>query len=387
MRAQVVIPVIASTLILVSTLFINQAFALPLDNEWQIREQEITTLQTVGCTFVTDSTRILIQMFPDKTKVGFCHMFKVFDKADIQNKILNVTWNQDLDFFTFSRISVFDGAYDRNNATQFPLDPIAFTFSGFTRALPEGLQGGGQLHTVFRTDRFNPTTDPPDSINMTLAGSTLPQVTIAITFRDGSTSTRFAGGIDEIKIIDFAKWDWDSSSSVTMAVTGTQNDIGVTNANLTDLINGSLKITKNVTSGNAVFNFTVTNSTFTQPLSINTTATNMTAPITLTPGFYDVTETVPLNWDLINASCGVVGESFTNPTISNVSINVSDEIECIFENSLDENAIEKQQEAIEESNMAIEEACTTIEGIILSLISLVIPIPQEIQDLVDLHCT
>ncbi len=235
MKASWAVPVIASILILVSTLFINQAFAVP-DDEWQLREQEITTLQTVGCTFVTDSTRILIQMFPDKTKVGFCHMFKVFDKADIQNKILNVTWNQDLDFFTFSRISVFDGAYDRNNATQFPLDPIAFTFSGFTRALPEGLQGGGQLHTVFRTDRFNPTTDPPDSINMTLAGSTLPQVTIAITFRDGSTSTRFAGGIDEIKIIDFAKWDWDSSSSVTMAVTGTQNDIGVTNANFTNLI-------------------------------------------------------------------------------------------------------------------------------------------------------
>jgi len=92
-----------------------------------------------------------------------------------------------------------------------------------------------------------------------------------------------------------------------------------------------IKITKNAIGGNAIFNFTVSNSTFTLPLSINTTATNMTTPITIDPGLYNVTETVPAGWTLDASNCLING--VPQNTTLNINITAGDSVECVFEDT------------------------------------------------------
>jgi len=203
---------------------------LTANDEWQLREQEFNVAATVNCDFVTNSTRILVELFPDKALQGYCHVFKVFDKSDIIGKDLKVTWNSSLDF-TCSRIFVLDGSYDRNTASDFPLDTSSgCNLIGFSNPLKGA---GTRLHLIFSDSNFSTKTD---TITMTLAGSTLPQITIGIGIKDQDGNDRPAIGIDEVEIVGFAKWDWDSSSSATLAVTGTQNDLGITTVTAQSLL-------------------------------------------------------------------------------------------------------------------------------------------------------
>jgi hypothetical protein len=190
------------------------------DDEWQIREQEINVVFTVNCNFnITPPFSIDMTL---NTGVGFCHVFKVFDKADIVGKVLNVTWagsGSSADM----RTRVYDGSYDRDTPSDFPLTTGT---NGFTSVL----KGGGVLHAIDRTSVFSSVTD---SVTMTMAGSTLPQVTIAVSLRDPSNTLNQFMDLTEIEIIGLETWTWDSSSTRTMEVTGTQNDKGFSNANFT----------------------------------------------------------------------------------------------------------------------------------------------------------
>jgi len=190
------------------------------DDEWEIREQEINVSLTVNCNFnITPPFSIDMTL---NTGVGFCHVFKVFDKADIVGKILNVTWagtGSSADM----RTRVYDGSYDRDTASDFPLTTGT---NGFTAVL----KGGGVLHAIDRTVVFSSVTD---SVNMTMAGSTESQVTIAISLRDPSNTLNQFMDLTEIEIVGLETWTWDSSASRTMEVTGTQNDKGFSNANFT----------------------------------------------------------------------------------------------------------------------------------------------------------
>jgi len=182
----------------------TESFAF--DDEWQIREQEINVVFTVNCNFnITPPFSIDMTL---ATGVGFCHVFKVFDKADIIGKVLNVTWagsgtSADM------RTRVYDGSYDRDTPSDFPLTTGT---NGFTAVL----KGGGVLHAIDRTSVFSSVTD---SVTMTMAGSTLPQVTIAVSLRDPSNTLTQFMDLTEIKIIGDDIWTWDSSSSRTMEVT------------------------------------------------------------------------------------------------------------------------------------------------------------------------
>ena len=190
------------------------------DDEWQIREQEINVAFTVNCNFnITPPFSIDMTL---NTGVGFCHVFKVFDKADIIGQVLNVTWagsGSSADM----RTRVYDGSYDRDTPSDFPLTTGT---NGFTAVL----KGGGVLHAIDRTVVFSSVTD---SITMTMAGSTESQVTIAVSLRDPSNTVNQFMDLTEIKIIGVDTWTWDSSATRTMEVSGTQNDKGFSNANFT----------------------------------------------------------------------------------------------------------------------------------------------------------
>ena len=55
-------------------------------------------------------------------------------------------------------------------------------------------------------------------------------------------------------------------------------------------------------------------------------------PNPVDPGTYSIQETIPAGWNLTDASCNDVSSSFSVDTISDISINSGDNIECTFEN-------------------------------------------------------
>jgi len=209
------------------------AVIIPESNEWQLREQESNAGFTVGCDFIQSTVALGVDLFPDNTFIGYCHVFKVFDKADVIGKDLRINWRQDLASVD-SRIHVLDGAYNRNNATEFPLDATASPSSaGFTNTLTEGLKGGGVLHNINRVGVFALN----DTITLTLAGSTEDQITVNISIYDRSLTLRPAMVIFDVEINATALWKFgtNNGATVTMAVTGTQNDLGVANAGFVNL--------------------------------------------------------------------------------------------------------------------------------------------------------
>jgi len=216
---------------LLSSLFINQAFALPFDNEWQLREQERSSGATpiTECTYTVNPTSLRIDTNSPTVfdQVGWCHIFKVFNKSDLIGKTATITWSgggtATPEVYSFR---VLDGAFDRTNSTQFPVDNFSINF-GFT-----GLSLN-QLHSVKHFAPFSTTTD---SIIMTMAGSTQNQVTIAVSSIDaGAVPDNSLMDIEEIKIDGVALWDWNTNASVTLEVTGTNNDEARTNAILSSL--------------------------------------------------------------------------------------------------------------------------------------------------------
>jgi len=97
----------------------------------------------------------------------------------------------------------------------------------------------------------------------------------------------------------------------------------------------TIKITKNATNADGAFSFTISNATNPSNSTIvsipNTAANNMTSPISLIPGSYNVTETVPAGWTLDASNCLING--VPQNTTLNFNITLGDAVECIFENT------------------------------------------------------
>lgn len=183
---------------------------------WEIREHKFDGSSALF-TFSTSGTTLEID--DGVSSKGSGTIFKVFNKNDIINKNLEITWSMDapVGIAGASQIRVFDGSYDRTSFTDFPspaTDPV--------------LKGSGILHT-FSTP-VAPFATTTNFINMTLAGSTLPQVTIMIRNADFSLTAQNFLNVDEIEILSYNKWTWGSGSSVNLDVTGTDNDQGTTTA-------------------------------------------------------------------------------------------------------------------------------------------------------------
>jgi len=232
--------ILTISVILVSALFINQAFAIPftsLTDEWQLREQPVDAVTTIDCKYGFSGggglTNFPNPPTPAKASRGFCHVFKVFDKADITEKVLSVTWSTNRGgdpSGTLGAICVLDGAFDRNNATQFPSNNNSVGACGGNTAVT--------LHLVNPSSEFGTQTD---TITLLVNPLITPdpnkdQVTIFVMVKDPSSSRRYSMNLKEINFLEFVKWDWlDPSRTVTMATTTTNNDTGITNPKISSL--------------------------------------------------------------------------------------------------------------------------------------------------------
>ena len=97
----------------------------------------------------------------------------------------------------------------------------------------------------------------------------------------------------------------------------------------------TIKITKNATNADGAFSFTIfnaTNPSNSTTVNIpNTAINNMTVPLTVIPGNYSVTETVPAGWTLDASDCEK--NSISLGTTLNFNVTLGDSVECIFINT------------------------------------------------------
>jgi len=99
---------------------------------------------------------------------------------------------------------------------------------------------------------------------------------------------------------------------------------------------GTLRITKNTTSGNGSFPFSV-DTTPASNETINTTDGSGSVDIAnIPPGLYAATEAIPTGWDLVQASCdddnsaSLGSQNDGNATIADININPGQLVECVF---------------------------------------------------------
>jgi len=210
---------------------------LTANNEWQLREQPVDGVTLIDCKYGIrvggGLTNFPNPPAPSTSSRGFCHVFKVFDKADITGKVLSVTWSTNRGgdpSGTLGAICVLDGIFDRNNATQFPPNNNSVGACGGNTAV--------RLHLVNPSSQFGTQTD---TITLLVSPLITPdpnkdQVTIFVMVKDPSGSRRYSMDIKEISVLELANWDWKLGATVTMATTTTNNDTGITNAPLTNLL-------------------------------------------------------------------------------------------------------------------------------------------------------
>ena len=207
--------ILAMSIILISPFFINQAFAQSADNQWQYKEQRLGGSFPSGCIFTPNVNEVAV--VDDFTGLGHCILFKVFNKSNIINQNLTVTWDQ-TSANARSDILVLDGSYDRTNSTDFPQNGLP---NGFTSPL----KFAGVLHQISRVSPFTTVTDV---INMTLAGSTEQQVTVAVKHRGTTNSGTANMDVERIDIDFFGNWTLGNSIR-TDEQTGTEFDFGFFN--------------------------------------------------------------------------------------------------------------------------------------------------------------
>lgn len=121
---------------------------------------------------------------------------------------------------------------------------------------------------------------------------------------------------------------WDLSSAVCSdgsLVTNVQLAAGENvTCIFTNTKRGSIKIVKNTVGGNGTFAFTGTVGV-TSLTTVNNTASQTVQ--NLTPGNYNIAETVPAGWDLTSSTCS------DGSTVSAISLSAGENITCTFTNT------------------------------------------------------
>jgi len=205
------------------------------------------------------------------------------------------------------------------------------------RNLPDGTAFGRLLEITFNDDRWLKST-VPDSDGITCAqigGTDGLEASNFVLVETNSTSGEFVGGFILPTEYCSRSTGGDIKQVEDAQLKAKYLDFRNTTGGIIEIVEpdtgGTLKITKNAIGGDAIFNFTVTNSTFTLPLSINTNVTSMTSSVTIDPGFYNVTENVPSGWNNTASNCEK--NSISLNTTLNLNITAGDFVECIFENT------------------------------------------------------
>jgi len=208
----------------------SETITPPIDPDWQLREQAAFFN---SCVSPTPVWSIVPPLRLITANSGLCHAytFKTFDKVDIIGKDLLIDWEASTltcaSQMRQNNLIILDGAYDRNNGADIPFVTPSTVIIGLGANGGVNLKGGGILHAINHCTDYARQTE---LINMTLTGSVLPQVTVMVYTRDGLAGASTTALFHEIEIPNFGKWEWDSSANVTMSVTGTNNDIGITTA-------------------------------------------------------------------------------------------------------------------------------------------------------------
>jgi len=191
--------------------------AIPAE-QWDWQEQQLVGGEVERCDQVPPAivggTNLQIQNTDDSR--ALCYLFKVFEKTAVQDQTLEVTWGGSATGTSATvelRVQVLDGEYMKGS-----------DFSLLTSL--------AQLHEVFETS--NPFVEQTDTIPLTLAGSTLDKVTVAMQLRDNSVNSRPFMDIFEIDITGVGTWEFDSSATVNNENLGTDGfDFGLVTAGFT----------------------------------------------------------------------------------------------------------------------------------------------------------
>jgi len=199
-----------------------------------------------------------------------------------------------------------------------------------TRSATINLDGGETVTCTFtNTEEGSLTiikqTDPPGATQVfDFTGSLGP-----FQLQDGQSITQLlAPGVYNVAETLPAGWTLlsatcDDGSTVDNIVIGAGEDVICTFVNGQE---GSITIVKNTIGNDGTFEFTSTTLT---PSPFNITTSGNTGSLTfspLPPGVYDVAETVPTGWDLIEAVCS------DGSPVSAIDLNGGENVTCTFTN-------------------------------------------------------
>jgi hypothetical protein len=253
----------------------------------------------------------------------------------------------DLDFvFDEGSCESFGSAFLKSRAS----DSFTSQLKDFIRPVPVNITNCGTV--IIRKQ-----TDPDENPNTTQFGYTKsfgtdPATPNTFTLVDDGVQTfnnvLFGSGHTVVEDVipagwEFASLDCSASTGVTPSITGATVTFAIDNAadildcTYTNRARGAIIVEKVTDDGNGSFDFT--SGTLTpSPFTLTTTAPGEAGKDSrtfgdLTPGTYDVAETVPAGWNLVSATC----DDGSNP--ASIGLSAGETVTCIFHDAREKGAI------------------------------------------------
>jgi hypothetical protein len=253
----------------------------------------------------------------------------------------------DLDFvFDEGSCESFGSAFLKSRAS----DSFTSQLKDFIRPVPVNITNCGTV--IIRKQ-----TDPDENPNTTQFGYTKsfgtdPATPNTFTLVDDGVQTfnnvLFGSGHTVVEDVipagwEFASLDCSASTGVTPSITGATVTFAIDNAadildcTYTNRARGKIIVEKITDDGNGSFDFT--SGTLTpSPFTLTTTAPGEAGKDSrtfgdLTPGTYDVAETVPAGWNLVSATC----DDGSNP--ASIGLSAGETVTCTFHDAREKGAI------------------------------------------------
>ena len=187
------------------------------ESMWQYREHRTLRDSNPEFTFTSTGTDNTLSIFSTSNSKGTGLIFKTFDKSDLLNRDIKVTWTAGKEGTGRSptKLLVYDGSYERGSDNDFPF-------------YEPHLQGSGKLFSKLGGVKFSEKTtifSPP------LEDSQLDKVTIFIQKSDDHRSTEYFIEIRSIEIEDLGTWLFEDTV-ITVEQSDTFGDFGTIEATL-----------------------------------------------------------------------------------------------------------------------------------------------------------